>query len=1137
MTASPHHPAAPPVRLPCPHREPALARRWRRSAILGLALLLAAPIASVPPRAAIPPAQFWDRHDALRELLAQRPDSARALAESMLREEPGEILGHWLRGACLSLGDSAGGAECVARATARPDDAGLQIEAGIIHLQARRLAAGRDALDRARDLYLAGRDTLSAARVVFWKTSRSIDRGERLFDPEADAEAAEAMARRARDPATLAAALIYRGERGMRRDLKAAVPRLSEALALLSALPPSRQLVACRRDLGSALRSLGDYDGSETHYQSAMEMAHVLGDSVQEVRSLMGIGSIRKAQGRYDEAEDIQRRALALALAGSDLRLTAVAYYDLGTLQWETARYKDAKLNMLASLRAMDDAHWETDNRVSLLDGLGGVETSLGNFEEARKYLEQALEIVKARNLKALGAFVYLHLANLHRELGELETARDDADAGIRLAREAGQKRIESVLLSMRARVLIDLDQDDDALAAAREGEHLAREVEPRNLWRMRTYVAQSLGELGRPEEGIAVLESTLTAPGGTADSSEIGYVLQVQGDLLVRSGEGKRAAAVLSRSLAISRALENPRRIADLELSLGPALTASGRPREAMAVLDDGLRWFESTQSGVRSSEERSGYQAQWQWSYYALARAQVRSGRPKGAFATFERSRARELRRLIGLRSRALRNKVPANLARDVERVEGDLTALQATLLHEYETPSERRGAAVAALEHRTDSLKTEWAALNRRVQREAPAYAREAGLLPAVSADEVLRRLAPGERLVAFMVGDEGTLVFDFARGKLSIHERPIGEDTLARRVEAVTAEMRSGSAGPPSRAADALADALIGPCRLAEDPPRTLYVIPDAALHYLPFEALTVAGAPGRPRRYVVQCCGVSYANSATLLLHPPIGKPRTHAGGATAASAGAGRGGLIAFGDPALPAESATSSAQRGALPALGPLPHARREVEALRSYFGGARVYVGGQATEGEFFAQAGRASILHVAAHAFVDDRHPEFSGVVLAPSDAAAGRKPTDDGLVQAFEVVQQNYDLDLATLSACESGSGRLQRGEGLIGLSRAFRLAGARNLLVSLWKVDDAATADFMIEFYARLARGESPEAALRGAKLAFLGDTARERASTPSDGSEARGVGRHARSQSLAAPAAWASFVLLGSRAP
>jgi CHAT domain-containing protein len=199
--------------------------------------------------------------------------------------------------------------------------------------------------------------------------------------------------------------------------------------------------------------------------------------------------------------------------------------------------------------------------------------------------------------------------------------------------------------------------------------------------------------------------------------------------------------------------------------------------------------------------------------------------------------------------------------------------------------------------------------------------------------------------------------------------------------------------------------------------------------------------------------------------------------------------------------------------------------------------FEGARVRVGADATESAFYEDAPRARILHVAAHAWADDAHPAYSGIVLSPTPGAAGSPPADDGLVQAWEVARTRLRADLVTLSACDTGRGRWRRGEGIVGLARAFRLAGARTLLVSLWAVDDAATADLMTRFYARLLEGERPAAALRGAKLSLMrGEDAppdHDAATAPAPGDGTRGVGRRTRARATG-PAAWASFVLVGA---
>jgi CHAT domain-containing protein len=371
---------------------------------------------------------------------------------------------------------------------------------------------------------------------------------------------------------------------------------------------------------------------------------------------------------------------------------------------------------------------------------------------------------------------------------------------------------------------------------------------------------------------------------------------------------------------------------------------------------------------------------------------------------------------------------------------------------------------------------------------------------------------------------MVGSDGILRFHFRARDLRVAEIACSEESIARQVEELTAQLQDpGSELWQSPAAN-LADVLLGDLWLHDRPPRRLYIVPDGGLHTLAFEVLRPLVSESDPPRALILDLGeVVYAQSATMLLEG--GEPG--AGSRTIAGTD-----LVAFGDPEFNAGGASGAGSRPELASIARLPHAQVEVERIGGLYPQAKVFVGEEATEERFFAEAPRARIIHIAAHAFVDDRHPKFSGIVMSPT-AGQGPALEQDGLVQAFEVLEHDLPSDLAVLSACETGLGPLLRGEGLLGLSRAFRLAGVRNLVVSLWKVDDLATAAFMYEFHSRLRGTGTPSAALREAKLAFAAaDVAGIPDGSP-PGSELRGVARRHRGELRGGPAVWASFVLVG----
>ncbi|HEX6737231.1 MAG TPA: CHAT domain-containing protein, partial [Vicinamibacteria bacterium] len=201
---------------------------------------------------------------------------------------------------------------------------------------------------------------------------------------------------------------------------------------------------------------------------------------------------------------------------------------------------------------------------------------------------------------------------------------------------------------------------------------------------------------------------------------------------------------------------------------------------------------------------------------------------------------------------------------------------------------------------------------------------------------------------------------------------------------------------------------------------------------------------------------------------------------------------------------------ARDAQQAGLEGGLARLPFTRREAQAILALAAprrrrGALDFDASRATAID--PDLGSYRYLHFATHGFLNGSHPELSGLVLSLVDPQ-GRP--QKGFLAAPDVFDLRLNADLVVLSGCRTALGREVRGEGLVGLTRAFMYAGAPRVVASLWKVDDAATADLMKGFYqGLLRRGLRPAAALREAQLAM------------------------SRSRRFAAPYYWAAFQLQG----
>lgn len=164
-----------------------------------------------------------------------------------------------------------------------------------------------------------------------------------------------------------------------------------------------------------------------------------------------------------------------------------------------------------------------------------------------------------------------------------------------------------------------------------------------------------------------------------------------------------------------------------------------------------------------------------------------------------------------------------------------------------------------------------------------------------------------------------------------------------------------------------------------------------------------------------------------------------------------------------------------------------PLIYSSIEASGIKEVHAKTAIFLGEKATKEALFREAPRYDIVHFATHAFVDTTHDTFSGLVLSTSD-----DKEDDGILMGYEIADMDLQADLVTLSACETGRGKVMPGEGVLGLPRLFIGAGANTVLMTHWKVDDKFAADLMVDFYDHYLRQGLPKArALAEAKRGIL----------------------------------------------
>ncbi|MEY3241981.1 MAG: hypothetical protein RIR11_3420 [Bacteroidota bacterium] len=288
------------------------------------------------------------------------------------------------------------------------------------------------------------------------------------------------------------------------------------------------------------------------------------------------------------------------------------------------------------------------------------------------------------------------------------------------------------------------------------------------------------------------------------------------------------------------------------------------------------------------------------------------------------------------------------------------------------------------------------------------------------------------------------------------------------------------------------------------------PTNLIIIPDGQLAYLPFDLLVTENVDKKDQPkfvtlpYLLRKTTIRYEYSAFLAFQP-VGN--NHAEYFF--------DGYAPDYNPKLP-EASGRDGKNGCLAwqttDFARLANNQQEVEAIAQITAG-NALLGSAATEAGFRKNSQKPRILHLAMHGFLNDCDPAYSGLVFSPSAEQDSVQEDNDGILHAFEIYNLHLNAELAVLSACNTGRGKMAKGEGVISLARAFKYAGCPNILMSLWQADDKATASIMTHFYEHLSRGLGKAEAIRQAKLDYLSGSAQNH------------------------PFFWAAFVLIGGNEP
>ena len=726
----------------------------------------------------------------------------------------------------------------------------------------------------------------------------------------------------------------------------------------------------------------------------------------------------------------------------------------------------------------------------------GNLQLDLGNHRAAAPLLREALELARQTDSESQVQTALTNLAQAHMRMNDWLEAID-------LLNEAIEKDSEPqpVALATLGICYFELNQFEEARRVFERVRELAR------VRGSTTLEAWATGELGiiakdadeNIEEALALYDRAIEMFGEARSHRNQAVFIENKGHIYRDQGlyeEALRQYQKAERTLDHLGVTNSP----TLLKGRGQCLAGLGRPEEAIDLLRQAL---EAAEGG---GDDKRIWQSHWEMAKvfrgqdafeeadraFELAIEQIERSRhdlrlgtfktdffqdkvkvyeqyvdflagpledPTRAFGIAEQARARSFLDSLAEVRADLHRALPAEVVESEEAILDEISLLQAELRQKDAAPERRE-----LLREKEDQLQQ----LYLDLRTEHPAFHAFRYPEPA-DLGSVQNRLSSSEVLLQYFVGEEQSHLWVVAASEVQHHLLP-GRDALEAAVKAVYQSLPSPD--QPPRRLDELSVLLLPGSEWRESY-QAVTIVPSGLLYYFPFEVLTIEG------RSLGDLARTSYLPSASALTYlrafevKPNDEPR-----------------LLVLGDANYGAGPDLSrSSSLGGLRNLGALPFTRSEVSKIRSAFGyfDSTVLLGARATESYLKKlDLSDYSVVHLAAHGWIDPLLPSRSGIVLGQEEEETTE--VEDGILQAREIFRLPLEAQLVTLSACQTALGKLVTGEGMVGLTQAFFFAGTPSVVASLWNVNDEATARFMSLFYGHLGKGLSKAEALRRARV-------------------------------------------------
>jgi CHAT domain-containing protein/tetratricopeptide (TPR) repeat protein len=861
-------------------------------------------------------------------------------------------------------------------------------------------------------------------------------------------------------------------------------------------------------NLGVVLRTMGSYVRAAEKYRLSATLAHDEKSMSLECRALLGLGEAENLAGNTPDAVKVLTAALKLAEKLESDKYQSSAHSLLACCAREEGKYREAiaglekaiilgtrckdRAGVLTSEMEMGNtlllqgetdqaiAHYRKAYDLAKQDGavphmtaaLANIASALqdqGKMAEAFRALHTAFDAATVAKDYSVLPSIHHTFGHLYSRTGQPLLAYDHYLLSYRIAEKTGDRRQEVQGILALATVSAEIGMLTEARAMASRVQELARQSQ---LFESDVIATNMLAQIefhdGKKEPAIARMREAIDRIVLAGNPSLERRHRARLGRMLLRMNRLEEAGAEFARALSSAEPAADTDTIRIVRTGMGNLAMARGKWEEAVPHFQAAIAIIEKYRQDTREPGLQTGLFGTLTEPYLHLVACWVELGQPDKAFREAERVKGRTLGEILqnhrGILARGL---TPAERTREQELIRAITERTNALVAISSRKPGP---AAVAEAKDRLEAAHADLQTFRDKVYLDHPGLQTARAEFEPASLRELepLFRDRPGLVVLSYLVCEDRTLIFVLEKGdepgkpvRLTVQSVQVDKFTLMEEVDEFREGCSSDGASVDSRN---LVRRLIDPIAPVIASARELLIVPDGHLHQLPFHALRLPD-----RKYLIERCPVSYGPSVTALLKMKelaALKKKQRAGPPMLAV------GISYFGD------------------AANPLPQAEPEARNVERIFPrtapgpDVTLLLNASATKQKVLKAWADRRCLHFATHAAFNKTAPLFSYIMLSTDGK-------DEGRLYARELFDVELAAELVVLSACETGVGKVVSGEGQLGMSWSWFVAGVPSLVVSQWMVADMSTAELMKEFYSRLLAGDSKAVALQKAQIALL----------------------------------------------